>query len=116
MDGFRHFTAFGGLDGEEKLATRRVVFARSTNVSSSNCTQHAWMHEAVQGRPANVVFNLDEVQISDWEDRQRKKVVVPRTAALHSIHHRLSRSVKHISVVACVSASGTCLTPYMVTS
>jgi hypothetical protein len=43
-------------------------------------------------------------------------VVVTRTAALHSIHHPLSRSVKHISVVACISASGACLTPYLVTS
>jgi hypothetical protein len=42
--------------------------------------------------------------------------MVPRTAALHSIHHRLSPSVKHISVVACISASGACLTPYVVTS
>jgi hypothetical protein len=62
------------------------------------------------------VFNLDEVGISDWEDRGPKKVVVPITAALHSIHHQLSRSVKRISVVACISASGECLTPYVVTS
>jgi hypothetical protein len=74
------------------------------------------MHGAVQDRPTDLVFNLDEVGISDWEDRQPKKVVVPITAALHSIHHRLSRSVKHISVVACISASGACLTPYVVTS
>jgi hypothetical protein len=74
------------------------------------------MHEAVQGRPADLVFNLDEVDMSDWEDPQPRKVVVPRTAAPHSIHHRLSRSLKHISVVACVSASGACLTPYVVTS
>jgi hypothetical protein len=74
------------------------------------------MHDAVQAHRADLVFNLDEVGISDWEDRQPKKVVVPRTAALHSIHHRLSRSVKHMSVVACISASGACLTPYVVTS
>jgi hypothetical protein len=52
----------------------------------------------------------------DWEDRQRTKVVIPRSAALHSIHHPLCRSVKHISVVVCISASGVCFTPYVVTS
>jgi hypothetical protein len=73
------------------------------------------VHDAVQGRPADLVFNLDEIGISDWDDREPKKVV-PRTAPLHSIHHPLSRSVKYISVVACISASGACLTPYVVTS
>jgi hypothetical protein len=42
--------------------------------------------------------------------------LVPGSAPPHSIHHRLSRSVKHVSVVACISASGGCLTPYVVTS
>jgi hypothetical protein len=74
------------------------------------------MHEAVQGRSADLVFNLHEVGISDWEDRQPKKVVVPITPALHSIHHRLSQSVKHISLVADISPSGACLTLYVVTS
>jgi hypothetical protein len=46
------------------------------------------MHEAVQYRPIDVVFNLAEVVISDCEDRQPKKVVIPRVAALYSIHHR----------------------------
>jgi hypothetical protein len=64
------------------------------------------MHEAVQGRPADLVVRLDEVGISDWEYRQAKKVVVPRTAALHSIHHPLSPSVKYISVVACIPRVG----------
>jgi hypothetical protein len=39
-----------------------------------------------------------------------------RPAPPHSIHHPLSPSVKRISVVACISASGTCLTPYVVMS
>jgi hypothetical protein len=74
------------------------------------------MHDVVKRRPADVVLNLDEVRVSDWEDRAPKRVVVPRTATLHSIHHPLPRSVKHISVVACISASGACSTPDVVTS
>jgi ABC-type nitrate/sulfonate/bicarbonate transport system substrate-binding protein len=41
---------------------------------------HRYMNEAVQDGPAHLVFNLDEVGISDWDDRKPKKVAVPITA------------------------------------
>jgi hypothetical protein len=62
------------------------------------------------------VFNLDKVGISDWEDRKTRKVVVPATMEGHTIHHGVSRNVKHISVIACVSAFGESLPPYILTS
>jgi hypothetical protein len=74
------------------------------------------MHETLSGCPADLVFNLDEVGISDWEDRKLKKVVVPITVAAHNIHHRISRNVKQISIVRCISAGDACLTRYVVTS
>jgi hypothetical protein len=73
------------------------------------------MHETLQGCPVDLVFNLDEVGISDWEDRKPKKVVVPITVAAHNIHHRISRNVKYISIVTCISAGSACLIPYVVT-
>jgi hypothetical protein len=57
------------------------------------------MHETLEGCPVDLVFDLDEVGISDWEDRKPKKVVVPIALAAHNIHHRISRNVKHISIV-----------------
>jgi hypothetical protein len=113
MGGFLDFTSFGGIDREESSPSE-VPRLHVPHVFLDQTVRS--MHEAVQGRPAHLVFNLDEVGISDGEDGQRKKMVVPRTAVLHSIHHRFSRSVKHISVVACISASGACLTPDVVTS
>jgi hypothetical protein len=74
------------------------------------------MHDAVQGRPSDLVFDPAEVRISDWENRQPNKIVVPRSAALHSIHDRFSRSVKYVSVVACISASGAVLSAHVVMS
>jgi hypothetical protein len=74
------------------------------------------LHETLQGRRADLVFNLDEVGISDWEDRKPKKVVVTITVAAHNIHHRISRNVKHISIVTCISGGGAYPTPYVVTS
>jgi hypothetical protein len=63
-----------------------------------------------------LVFNLDEVGISNWENRKAKTVIVPATMHGQTIHHEISRAVKHISVIACVSAAGESLTPYIVTS
>ena len=70
----------------------------------------------VAGRATELVFNLDEVGISDWEDRKPKKVIVPQSMRGQTIHHKLNRGLKHVSVIACVSAAGESLTPYIVTS
>jgi hypothetical protein len=65
---------------------------------------------------AELVFNLDEVGMSDWEDRKDEKVVVPTALDGQTIHHRVSRNVRHISIITCISAGGESLTPYIVTS
>jgi hypothetical protein len=65
---------------------------------------------------AELVFNLDEVGISDWEDRKTKTVIVPAAMRAQTIHHEISRTVKHISVIACVSAAEESLTSYIITS
>jgi hypothetical protein len=74
------------------------------------------MRGAVPGRPAHLVFNLDEFGISEWEDRKMKKVAVPSTSGTQTIHHRVSRDLKHFSIITCISAGGTCLAPYIVSS
>jgi hypothetical protein len=65
---------------------------------------------------AELVFNLDKVGMSDWEDRKDKKVVVPTALDGQTIHHRVSRNVRHISIIGCISAGEESLTPYVVTS
>jgi hypothetical protein len=74
------------------------------------------MHETLPGCPVDLVFTRHEVGISDCGDRKPKKVVVPISMAGHNIHHRISRNVKRISVITCISAGGACLAPYVVTS
>jgi hypothetical protein len=53
------------------------------------------MAEAVHGCPADLVFNLDEVRISEWEDRKPKKVIVPMAAEPDSVYHAISRNLKY---------------------
>jgi hypothetical protein len=65
---------------------------------------------------AELMFNLDEAGILDWEDRKTKIIIVPVTMVGQTIRHEISRTVKHISVVACVCAVGEALTPYIITS
>jgi hypothetical protein len=74
------------------------------------------VHETVESCTADSAFSLDKVGISDWEGQQPKKVLVPRTAGGETIHHRISRNVKRILVVTCISPGGAYLTPCMVTS
>jgi hypothetical protein len=51
-----------------------------------------------------LVFDLDEVGMSEWEDHKEKKVTVPMTMDGQTIHHGASRSVKQISVMAYITA------------
>jgi hypothetical protein len=72
-------------------------------------------NEYGQGCTAELVFNLDEVDISDWEDRKARRVVALATMRGQTIHHGISRKVKHISVIPCVFAAGESLIPDMIT-
>jgi hypothetical protein len=74
------------------------------------------LNENVQGSAAELVFNLDEVGISEWEDRETKKIFVSAAMFEPTIHQRVSRNVQHISVIAYVSAAGESLISYMATS
>jgi hypothetical protein len=65
-----------------------------------------YISEFVQGRPAELVFNLDEVGISECEDSKTKS----------DRSHEINRKAKHVSLIVCVSAAGETLIPYMVTS
>jgi hypothetical protein len=62
------------------------------------------------------VFNLEEVGISEWEDRAPQKVIVPVSTTDQMIHHGVRPNLKHISVICRVSAAGESLTPFVVSS
>jgi hypothetical protein len=70
----------------------------------------------VQGSPPELAFNLAPVAISDWSDRETETVVVPAAMAKYAVHHKVNRSLKHVSVSACVSGAGEILMPHGITS
>jgi hypothetical protein len=63
-----------------------------------------------------LVFNLDEVGMSEWEDHKVRKVIVLIKTDGQTIHHRASRSLRHISITTCISVAEESMTPYIVTS
>jgi AraC-like DNA-binding protein len=89
----------------EKESTRqqeaRLEVPRVFLVETIRC-----LREYVQGMKAELVFNLEEIGPSEWEDRKDKKVIVSITMEGQTIHHRASRNVKHISIITCISAGG----------
>jgi hypothetical protein len=73
------------------------------------------MEEVVQDIVRDLVFNLDEVGVSEWEDRKPKRVVISTSVIGQTIHHGVNRNPKHVTIVTCVAASGEHLIPYLIT-
>ena len=69
------------------------------------------LKEFLQGKCAELIFNLDEVGLSEWEERKIRKVIVPKSVDKSNVFHQVSRKVNHISLLVCVSAAGDALTP-----
>jgi hypothetical protein len=55
---------------------------------------------------AELVLNLDEVGISEWEDRVRGKVIVRISMSRPTIHDGVHRNLKQVSVRCSESAGG----------
>jgi hypothetical protein len=65
---------------------------------------------------ADLVFNLDEIGISEWEDRVERKVMAPSAMRKRKIFHGIHRGLKHISVITSISAGGDHMMPFLVPS
>jgi hypothetical protein len=61
--------------------------------------------EYVQRSITELIFNLDEVGISDWEDRKTRNIVAASTRRGEAIHHGMSRNVKYISAIISISTN-----------
>jgi hypothetical protein len=61
----------------------------------------------VHEQAVELVFNLDEVSCSDWEDRCEKSVIVPTIFEERIIHHKVQKATKHVTALVYVTAAGT---------
>jgi hypothetical protein len=74
------------------------------------------LHQYVQRYAGELMLNLNEVGISDSEGRKTKKVIIPAAMLGQTIHHGVSRNVKHISAITCVCAAEESLLPHIIGS
>ena len=73
------------------------------------------VHKNVEGRRTELVLNLDEVGVGEWEDSKPFKVIVDRNFDGDSIEHSVPRTIPHTTMLACIAASGASLTPLIIT-
>jgi hypothetical protein len=64
--------------------------------------------------PTELIFNLDETGLSDWEERKSKPVVVPSDATQTPLHYPADRGIRHHILLCCISASGDAYKPLLI--
>jgi hypothetical protein len=69
----------------EKCPSRTAAFASTPSVRWQNRTVQN-LTEYVQGCVPELGFNLDEIDISDWEDRETRKVLVRTMMHSQTMH------------------------------
>jgi hypothetical protein len=74
------------------------------------------MKDIIYGNVFEFVFNLDEVESADWEDRKPKEVTIPISVQEENIYHSISHKFKHSSLLACVSVASDSLTPFVMSA
>jgi hypothetical protein len=73
------------LQEEQRFQVPRIIPKRAE--------QH--LKEYGQGCKAEMMFNLDEIGLSDWEERPPKRVSVPVTLLVGEIYHGRTRNMKY---------------------
>ena len=72
------------------------------------------LKDYVQGICSELLFNLDEVGLSEYEDRKIKNVIAPSSANKNRVQHKISRKLQHMTMLVCVSCAGDALTPVLI--
>lgn len=66
--------------------------------------------------PAELIYNIDETEFSDWEERRPKTVIVPSEISDDDLHYPINRGIRHVTLVVTVSGGGDAYFPLAVTS
>jgi hypothetical protein len=74
------------------------------------------IQELVPLVPTELVFNLDETGLSDWEERKRQPVLTPAEIDGDVIHYPIDRRIRHQTLVCCISGAGDVYCPLLISS
>jgi hypothetical protein len=103
----------------DALQTCRSIPQEDTRlaVPRSQLEEHLYILQVhLAGKCAELVFNLDELDSADWEDRKIRKVIAPAAVRKEDVYHSESRRPRHMTLLACVSAAGDAITPMLITT
>jgi hypothetical protein len=64
--------------------------------------------------PTELLFNLDETGLSEWESRRSTPVLVPTQEQESRLYYPVDRSVRHHTLLCCVTASGDSYCPMLI--
>jgi hypothetical protein len=45
--------------------------------------------------PVELIFNLDETGLFDWEERETKPMIIPSHASFSTLHYTIDRAIRH---------------------
>lgn len=77
----------------------------------------ARLKKALDGQPAQFVFNCDESGFDSWADcRRTVSCLVPPDVRACDVHYPVKRNEKRITLLGCISAAGDSLMPLCITS
>jgi hypothetical protein len=63
--------------------------------------------------PSELMVNLHESRLSDWEERKSKTVLVKAEAGDQPLHYPVDRGIRHHTLLSCISASANAYCPLL---
>ena len=66
--------------------------------------------------PAESIYNIDETNLSDWEERKPKMVIIPKELENKRLHYHVNQGISHQTLIVTINASGDAYFPLIITS
>jgi hypothetical protein len=61
--------------------------------------------ERVPRVPVELIFNIDECNFGDWEDRKAKPVLIPRNVKSATVRYPVERRIQHQTLICCIATA-----------
>jgi hypothetical protein len=88
---------------------------RTTQIGSSYLDNYiSLINKIVPIVQTEVVYNLGETRLSDWENLNSKPVLVPAAKKDSTLHYPINRFIRHQTLLWCVTASGDSYCPMLI--
>jgi hypothetical protein len=63
--------------------------------------------------PSELIFNPNEMDLSDWEERKPTPILISAESENRRLHYRVEHGMRHQTLMCCISASGDAYCPVL---